>query len=399
MRTIDIVKLSGSSIRVQPLRALLTVLGIAIGIAAVILLTSIGEGVRHFVLSEFTQFGTNIIGINPGRATTHGASVGVFGTDRPLSLEDSMALTKIPHVLAVVPVVQGNAEVEYLQKRRRTTIYGVGPSFPEAFKFKTLQGSFLPEEDVTATRALAVLGSKSKQELFGDTNPLGKKIRIGGSRFIVVGSMESKGQVLGFDLDDTVYIPAARALQLFNRNGLMEIDIVYSENAPEQEVVDATKRILISRHGREDFTLTTQQQMLDILGSILNVLKFAVAGLGSISLIVGGVGILAIMIIAVRERTGEIGLLRAIGAEKRDIRKLFFMEAAILAALGGVIGLVIGVGSTYILRALVPALPVHFAIEFVLLSQAVAVGIGLLAGVLPATRAANLTPVEALRAE
>jgi putative ABC transport system permease protein len=397
--TLDFARLASGAARSQPLRSLLTALGIAVGVASVVLLTSIGEGVQRFVLAEFTQFGTNLVSVNPGRATTFGASVGVFGTVRPLTLADAEALRRVPHVRAVVPVIQGNAEVRTEQRRRRVTVYGVGPGFPEVFTFAVASGSFLPPDDLEAPRPFAVLGSRLREELFGRENPLGRLIRVGGSRYRVIGTMEPKGQVLGFDLDDTVYLPAARALELFNRDSLMEIDLLYAEGAPVEEVVAGVRRVLTARHGREDFTITTQQQMLDVLGGVLGVLTVAVGALGAISLLVGGVGILTILTIAVAERTPEVGLLRALGARRGQVLGLFLGEAALLGAAGGLAGLALGAGGGRLLHLALPALPVYTPWTIVVLAEGVAISIGLAAGALPALRAAALDPVEALRAE
>jgi len=395
----DFLRLTSGSFSAYRMRSILTALGIAVGIAAVVLLTSIGEGIHRFVLSEFTQFGTNLVAINPGRPTTHGGSVGILGTVRPLTIEDANALIRVPHAQTVVPFVWGNAEVKAGRKRRRTIVYGVGPDFPQTFSMRTSSGKFLPQDDPSAPRAFAVLGSKLRKELFSRENPLGQRIRIGGNRYRVIGTMEPKGQVLGFDLDDTVYIPAARALELFNRNSLMEIDLLYKEGAPVDEVIAGIRRVLTGRHGYEDYTITTQQQMLDVLGSVLDVLTFAVGALGGISLLVGGVGILTIMTIAVSERTAEIGLFRALGATRTQIMILFLGEAIVLAAIGGLAGLVLGAGGAQMLHFMVPELPVHTPWSYVLLAEGLAISIGLLAGVLPARRAAHLDPVEALRAE
>jgi len=374
-------------------------LGIAVGIAAVVLLTSIGEGIHQFVLAEFTQFGTTIVAINPGKKSTHGISTGVFGTVRPLSIEDAEALKKLPLATSVVGFVQGNAEVEGNNRSRRTTIYGAGHEFPMAFRMPIKLGRFLPDDDPIAPRAFAVLGQKVKDDLFGNTNPLGQRIRIGGNRYRIIGVMESKGQVLGFDLDDTIYIPMARGLELFNREGLFEVDVMYDEGTDVDEVVDSIKRLLIARHGREDFTITTQQQMLDVLGSILDVLTFAVGAIGGISLLVGGIGIVTIMTISVTERTAEIGLIRALGAQHAQVLSLFLGEAVVLSAIGGIAGLALGIGIGQILTLAFPALPVHTTWLFVILAEGVAVIIGLIAGVAPARHAAQLDPVEALRSE
>lgn len=399
MRINDFQFLAFGAIRAQRMRSVLTALGIAVGIAAVVLLTSIGEGIHRFVLAEFTQFGTNIIGIQPGKSSTHGGSVGVFGSVRPLTVADGEALRQIPYVTAMVPMVQGNAEVEAGTKTRRTTVYGTNGDFPGAFTIRIGTGTFLPPDSSGAERALAVLGSKLRQELFGNRSPLGERIRIGGARFLVVGVMESKGQVLGFDLDDTAYIPVARSLELFNRNGVMEVHLAYDAGAPVAEIIAASKRILTARHGTEDFTITTQQQMLDVLGSVLDVLTFAVGALGGISLLVGAVGILTIMTIAVTERTAEIGLLRALGATHNQVLALFLGEAVVLAALGGLAGLLLGAGGGQLLHLALPALPVQTPWSYVAAAEAIAATIGLLAGVLPARRAARMDPVVALRAE
>jgi putative ABC transport system permease protein len=395
----DFLKLTGSSLVAHRLRSFLTTLGIAVGIAAVVLLTSIGEGVQQYVLSEFSQFGTNLVGINPGKAVTAGGSMGMFGTERPLSIADAEALERLSSTQAVVPVVVGNAEVEAGNRRRRTTVYGVGHKMPQAFSMQVQLGRFLPDDDPNAPRAFAVLGSKVRQELFGDRNPLGQRLTIGGSRYRIIGVMASKGTFLGFDLDDTVYIPTTRGMSLFNTESLFEIDLIYEEGTPVDKVVKGIKETLMARHGKEDFTITTQQQMLDVLGSVLNVLTFAVGAIGGISLLVGAIGIVTIMTIAVNERINEIGLLRALGARQAQVLGLFLGEAIVLAGLGGLSGLILGIGLAQLLHLALPAMPVHTSMLYVVLAEVIAVLIGLLAGVLPARRAARLDPVEALRAE
>jgi len=399
MLTTDFIRLTNSSLITHRMRSFLTMLGIAIGITAVVLLTSIGEGIHRFILQEFTQFGTTLVAINPGKTETMGMSMGVFGSERPLSIEDSEALQRLPQVQSVVGIIQGNAEVEAARRSRRVTIYGTGSAFPETFNMPIALGRFLPDDDPVAPRPLAVLGSKVRQELFGHTNPIGQKLRVGGEAYRIVGVMHSKGQVLGFDLDDTVYIPLASGLAMFNREGLMEIDVLYREGAEEQRIVASIRKLLIARHSREDFTITTQQQMLDVMGSILDVLTLAIAGIGAISLFVGAIGIVTIMTISVSERRAEIGLLRALGATHNQVMGLFLGEAVVLSALGGLAGLLLGMLIAHSMPLFFPQIPVHTPWLYVLLAEASAVIIGLAAGVIPARQAARLNPVEALRDE
>lgn len=396
----DATQLALRAITAHRLRSFLTLLGIAVGIAAVILLTSIGEGIHRFVLAEFTQFGTNIASVSPGKVKTSGpAPTGIPTSVRPLSLEDARALERLPHVTAMTATVWGNTEVGANGRLRRTTVNGVGAGMLKVYSVKVKTGQFLPAEDLENARAFVVLGSKLKEELFGGANPLGARVRVGNLQFRVIGVLEAKGQLLGIDLDDAAYIPTARALELFNRDGVMKIDIAYEEGVPAARVADAVKSLLKARHGREDFTITTQEDMLRTLSKILDILTMAVGALGSISLLVGAVGIVTIMTIAVSERTGEIGLLVALGAPRRTILALFLGEAVALSAMGGVIGLVLGIGLAQLIHFAVPALPVHTPITFIILAEVIAAVIGLLAGVLPARRAARLDPVDALRAE
>ena len=396
----DALQLALRAVTAQRLRSFLTLLGIAVGIAAVILLTSIGEGIHRFVLGEFTQFGTNVIGVHPGKTKTGGhPPSGLPSSARPLSLDDARSLEHLPNIIAVTPIVRGNAEVEGNGRTRRTLVSGVNANLPQVFRSTVQSGQFLPADDEGSARAFVVLGSKLRDELFGSENPLGQRVRIGGLHFRVIGVMAPKGQFLGIDLDDTAFIPAARAQELFNREGVDEINITAEEGVPSALVAAAIKERMLARHGREDFTIITQEEMLKTLSNILNVLTMAVGALGGISLLVGGVGIVTIMTIAVAERTGEIGLLVALGAPRRTILLLFLGEAVALSGFGGLLGLLLGIGLAQAIHFALPALPVHTPLSFVLLAEAVAIAIGLAAGVLPARRAARLDPVEALRTE
>ncbi len=396
----DAVHYAWRSIASQRTRSFLTLAGIAVGIAAVILLTSIGEGIHRFVLAEFSQFGTNVIGISPGRSAARGgAPTGLPTSVRPLTLEDAQALQRVPGVVGVMPTSWGNAEAQARGRVRRTIVYGVSADALAVFNMRVAAGQFLPAEGADAARSFVVLGPKLKQELFGSDNALGERLRIGGQSFRVIGVLAPKGQFLGMDLDDTAFVPAARAMELFNREGLTEINLAYAEGASAQAVAAAAESVLAARHGRADFTVVTQEEMLSTLGNILDILTMAVAALGSISLLVGAVGIVTIMTIAVAERTHEIGLMLALGSRRATILRLFLGEAVVLAVLGSALGVAVGFGLAQLIRLLVPALPVSTPLPYVLLAVASSAVIGLLAGVLPARRASRLDPVDSLRAE
>jgi putative ABC transport system permease protein len=400
VRPRDLFRLAWGSIAAHRLRSGLTTLGIVIGIASVILLTSIGEGARTFILAEFSQFGTNILAVTPGKIKTTGVPGSVVSTVKKLTVEDALALERVPGVKRVVPLALGLARVENGPRGRSVYVYGVNDAVPEVWKFGVRQGRFLPPADPRRGAPVAVLGQKLRKELFGDENALGRYVRIGGDRYQVIGILEPKGRFLSFDLDDTAYIPVGRALKVFNRDELVEIDVLFDERRSSAEVAEGIRRVMLARHdGEEDFTIVTQDEMLSVLGRVMDIVNVAVGGIGGISLLVGALGILTMMWISVSERTSEIGLAIAIGAGRRQVLALFLTEAALLAGAGGAIGVAAGIGIARALRLAVPALPVVTPLAFVVAAIVVSVVVGLASGVLPARRAAALDPVEALRSE
>jgi putative ABC transport system permease protein len=375
------------------------VLGVVIGIASVILLTSLGEGTRRYIVEEFTQFGTHIMSVNKGKATTSGMP-GLAATVRKLTIEDAEALKRVRGVEIVLPGAYGTAAVEAGDRSRRVFVAGVTSEMPALFRFGVRQGRFLPPGDPRRGSPQAVLGPKLSRELFGEANPLGERVRIGGRRFLVVGVVEPKGQILGFDMDDRAYIPVAAAQSLFNQDELTEIHILFSRDLPADRVKAEVRRVLMDRHdGDEDFTITTETEMLDVLGRVLSVVSLAVAGIGAISLVVGAIGILTMMWIAVGERTGEIGLMRALGATRRQVLGLFLLEAVMLSVAGGAVGILAGFSLGRLIRSFFPGLPLHTSPGYVVAALAVSLLVGVASGVLPARRAASLDPLEALRAE
>ncbi len=396
MNAFDSLRWIGRALLAQRVRSLLTLLGMAIGITAVSLMSALGEGLRNYVLQEFTQFGSHLLAVTPGKTETFGMG-GILNTVRPLSLQDARALEQLNGVRQVVPTVFGTARLQAGSRARHTNVAGVGPAALGVWKLKVVQGRFLPRDELESPRAFVVLGSTVRRELFGDNQALGQYLSIGGSRFRITGVLAPKGQFLGTDLDDTVYIPVARGLQLFNRESLMEIDIVYSATISSREIVRRVRQHLILRHGLEDFTLITQDEVLGSLDKILRMLKYAGGGLGAISLLVGGVGILTIMLITTAERTHEIGLLRALGFTARQIRNLFLGEAVLLALAGGMLGLLTTAALLLAIDLVRPDLPLSLPPSAVLLALLISAAIGIGAGIKPAMDAAALSPIEALR--
>ena len=398
MRVIDAIAWVFRALTTNRQRSFLTTLGIAIGIMAVTLLTSIGEGLRVYLLESFSQFGTRIIAITPGKVSTQGMA-GMLSSIKPLTINDAEALRDLPYVQYVVPLVTGTAQVEAGRFARHTNVLGTGHEAALGWKMHVSQGRFLPQDDPVAARAFAVLGSKLKHELFGNRSPLGEWVRVGGMRFRVTGVMESKGQMLGFDLDDVIYIPVARGLQLFNRESLMEIDVVFTEFTTSADMSRRIIERIKARHQLEDFTLFTQEDMLASPDKILGFLTMAVAALGGISLFVGAVGILTIMTTALHERKPEIGLLCAVGAPRRQILLLFLGEAIALATLGGALGVSLVAALILMCNWLLPKLPLALSLFYVIVALLLSMIIGLLAGIGPALNASRLDPINALHSE
>ena len=399
MKFQDLFIFSSYSVVSQKMRSFLTSLGIAIGVVCVIFLTGLGQGLQTFIISQFTQFGSNIISITPGKTETMGLPLGVFGTVKPLTFEDAEALERLPVIQVAVPVSAGNGEIEYGERVRRSSVVGTGADYDVIVDAKDMLGEYLPHDNPKSPRSLAVLGPKMRDELFGDINPLGELVRVNSERFRVIGVLPPKGDFLGFDLDDAIYIPMAKFQSMFNVNNFQEIDVVHYERYATEEAVASIKRLIIDRHGSEDVTIHTQANMLETLEDIMKWLKFTVAAFGGISLLVGGVGIFTIMTVAVNERTSEIGVLRAVGASQKKIRDVFLLESIFLAILGALLGLSIGFAAVYIALIFFPDMPIAIAWDYIVYAVFISLAIGLIAGFLPARAAAQLDPVEALRTD
>ncbi len=396
----DLLGLTLEALRSHRLRYGLSALAITVGVAAVVLLSSLGEGMRHFIMGQMTQFGTNLIAINPGKIETGGVPGLLGGSARRLTLEDANALSRLPGVTGTVPTAYGSGVIKFENKSRRVYVYGATSDVPRTWSMDVAVGEFLPDMDYDRTSPVVVIGPKIQRELFGDASPLGQIIRIAEARFRVIGVMEQKGQFLGFDLDDAAYIPVANAMQLFNRPELDEIDLLAASADAIDPVVERATALLKERHNdTEDFTIITQKEGQAMVDRIVSVVSGVVTGIAMISLLVGAIGILTIMWIVVQERVGEIGLAKAIGATRGQILLWYLFESAVTALVGGVAGLLIGVGGAWLLSSTVPGINSLTSPLIVVEAIVMALVVGVGAGVAPAMKAASMDPVEALRGE
>lgn len=401
MNLFEHAAVSLESLKANRLRSSLTMLGVVIGVAAVILLVSLGEGTKNYVEKQFAGLGSNILIVTPGKIETKGGPPIIGATKHKLTLDDSRMLEKKGFLFAgVAPVVFGTAEVRAGTRSRNVSVLGVTPSFSSVRNLHVEIGSFVSESDVEAKRRVCVLGRTLKRELFGNANPLGTLVKISGSRFRVVGIMERKGVSLGIDLDDLVFIPVRTAQEIFDTDSLLEIILSVRTRNDIERGRELAQSILFRNHNRhEDFTITNQAAILSSLFTILDTLTYVLGGIATISLLVGGIGIMNIMLVTVKERTNEIGIRKAVGAKHRDILLQFLLESTALAATGGILGMLAGTLGAGAIRLLVPKLPVEVPLWAIALAFFFSVFVGVFFGVYPARKAAGLNPIEALRYE
>lgn len=380
-------------------RSLLMVFATSIGVAAVVVLTSLGEGARRYVRQEFESLGTNLIIILPGRAETMGGSAALVSgrTGRDLTIDDAMALQRIRGIEYVSPLNLAEGEVSARGRRRDVPIAGSSSEIQYIWGLSMASGRFLPPHDPRKPTPHCVLGAKVGRELFGGDSPLGQYIRLGDRRFRVIGVLAPKGEFAGLNMDDMVIIPVASAQVLFNLSSLLRIGVMTRSREDVPLVKAEVRRLLRERHGgEEDVTVLTEDAISSAFDKILVALTFALGGIAAVSMAVAGILIMNVMLIAVAQRTNEIGLLKALGASPRQIRFLFFAEAALLSSVGAVLGSMIGQAGSFVIRRIYPAVPAYAPLWAVAGGFVLAITTGIAFSVLPARRAAALDPAQAL---
>jgi putative ABC transport system permease protein len=379
-------------------RTWLMLIAMAISVGSVVVLTALGEGARSYVMGEFSSLGTHLLIVLPGRSETTGGHPPIMGeTPRDLTIEDATALYRSHAVRRVAPISVGSAPVSYGAREREVSVIGTTAEMLEVRELTLAQGSFLPPGDPSRGSAVCVLGAELKRELFGTRRALGEWVRIGDRRFRVIGILAHKGQSLGVDIADTAMIPVASAQAVFNTYGLFRVLVQAKTREAIPRAKQAVVDILRERHdGEEDVTVLTQDAVLATFDRILTTLTLAVGGIAAISLAVAGILIMNVMLVSVSQRTSEIGLLKAIGASRGQIMRLFLTESAMLSLLGAATGMAVAYAGIWVLQQFFPSFP--FEVPMWSLGAAVLMALitGLVFGVLPARRAARLDPVEAL---
>ena len=399
MRARDAIAFALASLTFSRVRTLLMLLAMSIGVAAVVVLTAIGNGARHYVVDQFSSLGTNLVIVVPGRAETAGgaATTLVGETPRDLTLDDARSLLRGDALRRMAPFNLGEIAVSYRGRERQAPLLGSTAALLPIHHLEMARGSFLPEEDMEIARPVCVLGATISRELFGRQNPLGEMVRLGGFRCRVIGVLASQGRSLGHDTEELVVVPVAFAQMLLNTEGLFRILVEAREPESIPRLKDFILDTIARRHyGEEDITIVTQDSVLATFERILGALTLSVAGIAAISLIVAGILIMNVMLMAVAQRTGEIGLCKAIGASRRQIMVLLVTEALLLSAVGGLLGLAIGLAGSRLARSLYPELSAGPPSWAMVAALGTALATGLIFSLLPARRAARLDPIQAL---
>ncbi len=395
MRLAEAWRVAVTALRANRLRSLLTMLGVVIGVAAVVVLVAIGTGAKQEVEQQVQGLGSNLVIIVPGKL-----ELGSAPTKSRLDLADADRVGKAISAPQDVAVTVASGEtIRYGNRSVFSTVNGTNPAVPRVFVRPMARGTYLRASDVDTRRRVVVVGSSVAEQLFQGADPLGRTISIGGVRFRVIGVFASVGSSLGANRDGEVHIPVTAAQRLFASERIDALAIKAPTNGDIARVKHQSLAVLKARYPDQQFSAVTQDQILGTVGKILGLLTTVLAAIAAISLLVGGVGVSNIMLVSVRERTREIGLRKAVGARQRDVLLQFLLEAVLLTSIGGVLGIAIGVGGSLGLSAAIEQLPAVITWWSPVLAFSVSAAVGLFFGVVPARRAGKLDPVVALRTE
>ncbi len=400
MLTPDIMLYGWKSLKGYRTRTILMLMAMSISVASVLLLTALGEGARRYVTGEFASLGTNMVIVMPGKSETAGMGLSTMMgvTPRDLTLEDARALTRHSAVTQIAPLNIGAVEVSWKNRKREVTILGSTSEILKLRHWELASGQFLPKTDWDRATPVCVIGKRIRDEIFGAHAALGQWIRLGENRYRVIGILASEGRSLDVDVEEIVIIPVASAQSLLNTPSLFRILIETKSRESMQSVVDFSIQTIKQRHhDEEDVTVITQDAVIQTFDNILTALTYAVGGIAAISLAVSGILIMNVMLVAVSQRTAEIGLLKALGASSKNILRLMLTEAILLSLLGTFVGFIFGLTGCWAIRLALPALQAYPPLWAMLSSFIVAISTGLLFSLLPARKAAKLDPVYALQ--
>lgn len=383
------------AIRANKMRSGLTTLGVVIGVSAVILLVSVGQGMRNYVTEQFQGMGANLIYIMPGDIDFGSGEQPVF--NQKLRIEHVRKIEREAiYAKEVSAGIENRGTVKFGKESRRPAVYGVMGNYSVMFNYPVEEGSFITDTDVNGNRKVAVIGETVVEKLLGGADAIGRRINIEGQKFTVIGVLEPKGQALGMDQDDIVYIPITVAQRIFGLDSVSWLAIEARDENSIDLAVAESERILSKTLSKDDFSVMSQENLVGTLEQVFGTLTLMLGGIAGISLIVGGIGIMNIMLVSVTERTREIGIRKAVGAKTHNIMIQFIIEAATLSILGGIIGISIGIGGSLLLRMVLPSEVTSWSIA---LAFAFSAAIGIFFGAYPAFKASRLSPIEALRHE
>ncbi len=402
MPLIEVFRLAFEAVNANKMRSSLTMLGMIIGVAAVVLLVSIGNGAKNYITQEFQGLGTNLIMIQPGKTDTKsGFGPPVGNSKKRITLADVEALQKqAPSLDGVTGLVYGTASVKFEELSTNVTLFGVNEQFTHIFNVKLNQGEFISHDEDEAARRVVVLGFEVAKHLFGDGPALGQMVKINEIEHRVSGITARSGEKLGINMDQIIFVPTRAAMRIFNEDKLFGIRARASSRVSIDDAVEEIRNVFLTRNnGVDDVTITTQVSMMGTMNTILDMLTYVLAGIAFISLVVGGIGIMNIMLVSVTERTREIGIRRAVGARRVDVLRQFIVEAVALSVVGGLTGMAVSVVITYAIYWFAPKFDMRAPYWILIPAFLISTVIGVVFGVWPARKASRIETIDALRYE